>query len=724
MTSRIDSSPTRIGSPIGIAAAEFRRFRGTMPRIALVFVALVPLIYGAIYLAANWDPYGRLTNLPVAVVNQDKPATAQGRTVKAGTDFVNKLLAQNEFDWHQVDEQTAEKGLADGDYYLVVTVPSTFSTDLVSGQTPNPVRAHIQVRRNDANGFVIGSITNTAQSKIEEAVDQSAVQSYFEVVFDNLSTIKSGLDNAADGSKQLDDGLASAHTASGKIATGAASLASGASDLQTGAKSLSDGLGTAQTGADDLSDGLQTMTTKSSDLATGADQVATGTQQLHDKVVPPLTALQKALPQMQKNGAKAGDALNDIADTATGSSASISNDLGHADAELAQLQKQHPELADDPAFQRLSDRVDSASDRADTIADAAQSNAELISTITTDAQQAGDDLSGSLADSKKNINDLNNGAHDVASGAHALNTAIGSASTGADSLATGVTTAANGASDLYDGATTLSDGADSLKTGTHDLDSALGRLSTGASTLHDQLAQAAKKVPAITPDQQDRAAQVLSSPARVDMHVDNPATYYGRGLAPMFFSIALWVFGISAFLIIRPVVGRTLAGRANPVVRYLGSWLPAGLLATIGGYLAISTVWLFLGLDPVRPLALYGLTALGAVAFSAIAHLLRSALGTPGSALLLVWLILQLASAGGTYPPAVLPRFFSAIHPYMPMSYLIDAFRVTISGGETAHLVQDVIVLASIALVALALGAWVMIRKQRLSMRDLHPPLA
>lgn len=710
-------------APISIAAAEFRRFRGPMPKIALVFVALVPLIYGAIYLAANWDPYGRLTNLPVAVVNQDQPAKADGRTVTAGDDFVDKIVAQKQFDWHQVDQRTALHGLADGDYYLVVTIGSTFSSDLVSGQTPDPVRAHIQIRRNDANGFVIGSITNSAQTNIEQAIDQSAVQSYFEVVFDNLATLKSGLDNAADGSKQLDDGLASAYASSGKIATGAATLADGASALATGSKSLSDGLNTAKTGADDLSGSLDTMTTKSSDLANGADQVATGTQQLHDQVVPPLTALQQALPQLQKNGKQAGDALNDIADTATGSSASIADDLDQADTDLGQLKRQHPELADDPAFRRLSDRVDSASGRADTIGGSARSTAGVISTITTDTQQASGKLSGSLADARKNVNQLNNGAHQVASGAHALNSAISSASTGASSLATGVSTAAAGASDLYDGAGSLSDGADTLKTGTHDLHSGLSKLATGASTLHDQLAGAAKKVPAITPEQRQDAAQVLSSPAQVDMHVDNPATYYGRGLAPMFFSIALWVFGISAFLIIRPLVGRTLIGRANPLARHIGSWLPAGILATIGGYLTISTVWLFLGLDPVRPLTLYAVTALGAVAFSAIAHLLRSALGTPGSALLLVWLILQLASAGGTYPPAVLPRFFSAIHPYMPMSYLIDAFRVTISGGETAHLVTDVIVLGSIAVGALGLGVLMLIRKQRLSMRDLHPPL-
>lgn len=710
-------------NPLRIAAGEFRRFRGPLPKIALVFVALVPLIYGAIYLAANWDPYGRLSDLPVAVVNQDKPATAQGRTITAGDDFVDQLSAGREFDWHAVDAATADEGLADGDYYLVVTVPADFSSNLVSGQTDDPQRANITLRRNDANGFVIGSITGQAQNKIENAVDQSAVKSYFEVVFDNLAKIKSGMDDAADGAGKLDDGLGKAHTASSELADGSATLADGAQQLQSGSATLSSGLDTADTGAKDLAGGLSTMETKSGKLATGADQVADGTQQLNDTVLPPLNRLQSDLPQLRKGTKRASEAMNTIAQNAAGGSKSVAGDLDRADTELTRLESKYPELKKDRAFGRLSDRVGSASDRADKISTAAGKQATTVAGITDGIGSNLDQLSGSLKSTKKDLKKLNNGAHRVADGNHQLNTAIGKASTGADSLSTGISSASDGADKLHTGATQVSDGADQLKTGNHDLDNALGQLSDGAGTLHDQLVAGAKKVPAVTDDQSDQAAQVLSSPAEVKMQVDNAAIYYGRGLAPMFFSIALWVFGISAFLVLRPLVGRTLVGRGGALGRQLGSWLPAGILGIVGGYLTIATVWLFLGLDPVHPWALIGVTTLGAIAFSAIAQVLRMALGTPGSALLLVWLVLQLASTGGTYPPAVLPRFFAAVHPFMPMSYLIDAYRVTISGGLTSDLVQDVIVLAAIAILALAIGALMLIRKQRFGLRDLHPPL-
>ena len=114
---------------------------------------------------------------------------------------------------------------------------------------------------------------------------------------------------------------------------------------------------------------------------------------------------------------------------------------------------------------------------------------------------------------------------------------------------------------------------------------------------------------------------------------------------------------------------------------------------------------------------------LSAVAFSSFAHVLRTALGTAGSSLLLVTLILQLAAAGGTYPAAILPRFFAAIHPFLPMSYLIDAFRVVVSGGLASHLARDVGILAAMAVVALGLTVLTVARRQQLSVMDLHPPL-
>ena len=52
-----------------LTLTELRRFRGPLPMLSAIFLVLVPLLYGAIYLWSNWDPYGRLDRLQVAVVD-------------------------------------------------------------------------------------------------------------------------------------------------------------------------------------------------------------------------------------------------------------------------------------------------------------------------------------------------------------------------------------------------------------------------------------------------------------------------------------------------------------------------------------------------------------------------------------------------------------------------------------------------------------------------------
>ena len=125
-------------NPLTLARFELRRFKGPLPRLALAFILLIPMLYGCIYLAGNWDPYGRLDQVPVAIVNHDVPTTVKGKEVAAGRDFVDSLHRTATFDFVDASAADAEQGLERGDFYLVITVPETFSRDLVSAQDLDP----------------------------------------------------------------------------------------------------------------------------------------------------------------------------------------------------------------------------------------------------------------------------------------------------------------------------------------------------------------------------------------------------------------------------------------------------------------------------------------------------------------------------------------------------------------------------------------------------------
>lgn len=639
-----------------LATAEIARHARGLPRLAVAFLVLVPCLYGALYLWSNWDPYGQLEEVPVAVVDLDEPVTVDGRTVDAGSELVSTMQEDPIFGWVFTDADDAASGLADGRYYMIITIPRTFSSDLASGSDGTPRRAEIEIRRDDANGYVVGIMASTVQAELHQQINSAATEAYFESVYGDLDELRDGLVQAQDGAHDLDDGLAEA---------------------APGAVDLADGLGDAVDGSAELRD--------------GSAEVADGTQQIADLVDPLADDIVPALPGVAQGAADVADSVAGVTDLVSGGGDGLSDRTGEVDDAVAQLLADHPELADDPAMQALQETTGRVSDRTSEIADE-------LDGVNTDAQQldsdaqtlvtAVPDLQQRITDGRNQIDELNTGAHEVADGA--------------DDLATQLVSAHDGAVELSDGVTEASSGAADLASGLDDLVDA---------------------VPALDPDARERNAAVLGDPTDVVVTTDNPAEVYGRGLAPFFFSIALWVFGIVVFLVLRPTTGRASASAAHPLRTALVGWLPVATVGLAGAYVLLAVAQFALGLDVVDPVGALVVVTVATLVFTLIAHLARTALGLVGSAVLLVLLMLQLTSSAGIYPVETLPGPLRAIHPYLPMSYLVDAFRVVMTGGQQAHLHRDLLVLVGVGVVTLGVTTVVMSRRRIWSTARLHPAL-
>lgn len=558
-----------------LALFELRRFRGSLRRAGLAFLLIVPSLYAGVYLWSSWNPYGHLQKIPVAVVNEDRAVSVQGKSVHAGQDFVAQLKAQRQFDWRFVDAPRAHDGLKSGDYLFTITVPRDFSSRLASVASGTPKRASLNVELNDANNYIVGIIAATAQSELQSQVNAAAQSAYVESTLGSLTQIRRQLKDAADG----------------------------ASALHAGAKKLSGGLSTLGSGAEKLDD--------------GAGQVAGGTQELAD-----------------------------AADAARAEARRVrSRSRSSVDALVAG----HPELKDDPAVARL--RASSAS------------------------------TASELDDVVRRIDTLNAGAHRVASGVKELGAGI---------------------DDAHDGAR---------------------KLSSGANTLASQLRKGYRQIPSPSASERSRDADVLANPVTVKSSNLHPAGVYGRGVAPFFLSIGLWVFGLVAYILLRPVGGEALASTLPSRTVAAGAWLPAALVGAGAATVMFGVMELLLGLDADEPLALLGLLWLTVLTFTAIVHALRLALGAAGEVVVLILLVLQLGGAGGLYPLEIAPGFFDLVHPILPMTYTIDAFRHAISGGEPGFLIRDLIVTACFLLGALAVATWAVARQRAWTIDRLRPEL-
>ena len=75
-------------------------------------VAIIPLLYGALYLAAFEDPYARLDKVPVAVVNEDRGANVAGERRVVGDEVISELKSATEgLGWHFVSAKAARESL-------------------------------------------------------------------------------------------------------------------------------------------------------------------------------------------------------------------------------------------------------------------------------------------------------------------------------------------------------------------------------------------------------------------------------------------------------------------------------------------------------------------------------------------------------------------------------------------------------------------------------------
>src|SRR5690625_7955675 len=101
---------------------DIKRYaRGTMPRVALITIIVLPLLYGAMYLWAFWNPFSEVDKVPVALVNEDRGATVQDRQLRAGDEVAEQLLDSGELDLHEVSAAEAAVGVASGAYTFTRT---------------------------------------------------------------------------------------------------------------------------------------------------------------------------------------------------------------------------------------------------------------------------------------------------------------------------------------------------------------------------------------------------------------------------------------------------------------------------------------------------------------------------------------------------------------------------------------------------------------------------
>lgn len=734
-------------------------------------LATVPLIYSGLLTGSFSDPQGNLDNIPAAIVNAD----VASNDVDLGAQLTDTLIdsdATNNFDWQEMSADDASAALTNGDVLAVLTIPADFSADATSPAGNDPQRAELHIETNDAANMFVGTIANQIGTVVADELATQVSDAYLTNIYAGFTTVHGQLETAADGAGQLDAGLGQADSGAGELQVGLDQLVSGSGDLAAASDQLASGAGSAASGAAelaagaaDLNDGAQQLASGAQQASAGADELAAGTSQLEQQTagLPDQAAqLDDGAQSLVDGAGQVAAGTQQLADAVNGAAATADT-VAHAAEQLTaqggelqtgadsvvtgldDLTTNWSTLTDDEKLalvtqiaggaQQVQSSVSGAAsslngvdlsglsalqdpgalvDQINTLNDGAQQVAAGASTLADGTGQLRD-ASGALVDG---ISQVNSGAQQLADangqladGAATLASGSSSLATGADALAGGTSELSSGASQLADGAHQVADGTGQAATGTDDLRAGLDQLLSGSGQLATGLEDGAGQVPSYTDSESQALADVTSNPVALDTSRENQVAKNADGMAPYFMALALWVGGMAYFMMNEPLA--RARGTGSVLLDTLRSLVPGAIMGLVQSTLMLLVVHFLVGVNYGHVWPLVGLTFLASLTFVALNQALVALLGPPGRYAALVLIVLQLASAGATYPVQTTPPFFQALHPWLPLSHAVDAFRALIAGSTIAvgEAVGYLLIWYALALVGLGVAVWLQHRK-------------
>lgn len=627
--------------------------------IVIIAIIIIPLLYSGFYLKAFWDPYGNLEGIPVAIVNKDKGNDSEN----LGKELTDKLLENATMKFTVIDEEEAQDGLVNKEYYATITIPEDFTEKLNSGDSENKQTATITYSPNQKSSYLASQIINKVVEKVQKEVTQEVNEKVVNTLSDKLAEVPNKMEDISSAITEVQDGTGT--------------LNNGLKDLKDGTSNLSSSYTEFDNGVSSAYDGSKTLSSGMNDLNSGLNEIASGSSTLAESVAS-LDELQGAVTKLSTGSEQLNTGVQNYVSGVTALNGNVTKLLdgiiGYVEANQTLLQ--------DANIKQIYGTAK------------AIKQSGSIEKLNTSGSQ----LTGSVKTLNTGIQTLSSKASGLAElkgGVAKLNSAIQQARSGSQKLV-------NGSQDLQNGLKQLQENSGRVVEGIASLDEGATKLVNGGNELSDGLSTFKTEVEdGITDAKQeltklDGLSEFVKEPVEINEVDHGEVSSYGVAFAPYFMSISLWVGSLMSFVVFYydydkrfKLLGK---GAKNKYLRnlcYIGiavaqAVVMAFALKLILGF-SVTNIWLY-----------YTTCILVSLVFVAMIQLLITQLGDIGKFLAIVLLVLQLAASGGTFPIETEPSFFQAINPYMPMTYTIGLFREAIISRDAGLIAPNVYALLGI----------------------------
>lgn len=667
-------------------------------------ICFIPSLYAWVNIAACWDPYENTSSVPIAVVNNDKGASLDGKEMNIGNEVIDELKNNHAIGWKFVDTKQAEKGLLDGSYYATIEIPDDFSVDLTSILSTHPTKPEIVYKVNTKANPVAGKITNIAQSTLVDQITSNFITTVNETVFSSLNGVGYDLDKNKDKIIKLKDSIIAIDKNMSSIKDMLDNINSNSGNLSTYLEEVQSTMPSITNGLDDISQKAENTGTLISDSKAALNNSFDNMRINLNESQAALHKVQSSLDELSSmNTEKDSTKINALITKATGELSKIDNAVKAVTEFLEAINKKIPNEKITSLINSLKNVVSSL--------DEEKENLNTLQNQVNNSEVLDKGILSSISGLSKKIE---------GQVGEALNIFDTETRPALNTIADGLVTATQGATDLLGKANGLAEQINTLL-GTADEGSKLAgktaeKLKGSLEEFSGVISELSSKLQDVSDDELAKIVSILqSNPQFMGDFIANPfnikvepiykVANYGSGMAPIYSVLALWVGSLILISLLK-TESADFEGSDKISLRekHFGKMLTFVSLGVFQGFIVAFGDKFLLGVQTANAALLIIISMFASAIFTIIVFTLMSVFGNLGKALAIVFMVLQLAGSGGSYPIQVDPLFFRIIQPAFPFTYAISGYREAIAGPLVSIVILDFVVLSIMGLIFIILG--------------------
>ena len=697
-----------------------RAHRSLISMVVVLGLVVLPSFFAWFNISASWDPFANTKNLRIAIANTDKGYKSDliPLEVNIGNRVVSALRTNEQFNWVIDSEEQAIEKTRSGEYYAAVVIPPDFSKEMLTFFSSDAHSTPLTYYINEKKNGLAPKIAGQGAERVSSQINQVFARTVAEIAVDTASSLSDSLSDPTNvrGIQALNSRLESTSQRLNAAATSADAYAG----LIASSVQLVDSTQTMIASASKVRDPLESAANNASasvdQISAGASQAASALSSAVSASAQSLEALSASIDDVySRGGSSVASAVATLRSQATS--------VGNQATQYLHVKETLANLPGTPISQDVLDRLQASADRLSALQNAINKLADDMEKNAADAGSNHQDVKNLVGQAQSAISNLKSDVDStLRPQLERLSGTINSATSSMENLRTQLSAAS---SSVNDGSNGVREGLSKLQSTFSGIGTQLREASQKIADIHNKLNDALEsgnlaKVRTIIGSDPQALAVALAAPVGITTIPVYPVDNFGSQMAPFYTALALWVGSVLMIITIRsdvttenvvegldsshPAVGYFKRHHLGLWEGFLGRYLIFGLIALTQATILSLGLLFFVKIQHVHPW-LFMFTAWAiALVFSFLLYTFIATFGNAGKALGVLFLVLQITGAGGSFPLAILPNFFRSISPYLPATHGITALRAAIAGYSGGEYVDAMLLLGVFVLVAALLG--------------------